>query len=438
MVKPILSLAMIVPILLLAVVLMAVGLVLVPLLWIAAVPAWIVARVTRRQAPPEEPPDVGEPDPPIDLERLLGTENRERWVDGVFEGGGAKAIAQIGAARAVERLGLRWSLLGGTSGGAIVASLLAAGKSSAEIWEILTGNDLSRLVDVKYLPGLRCFRKWYYLVLPLLPHLVLRKGLIEGGEFLKVMREKLASDGGDLTFGDLHNPGAAADPKAQAYRLRVVATDISRGTPVILPDDLPWYWEPWELARQMTGRDAGQLTPQDVRDCWPVAHAVRMSMAIPFVFTPYRLHLNQKDGQQRADEMGQKGKKVLIVDGGISSNFPIWLFDRLDKSPRWPTFGFLLDEAKRAAGERSQPVAGIGGLLDMAMAVIGTGMGALDKRLSGHDEYRTARLRTLRVSTSAFGLGLDRQKELYECGFKDANDRLRRFSWAEYIAEFRR
>ena len=99
--------------------------------------------------------------------------------------------------------------------------------------------------------------------------------------------------------------------------------------------------------------------------------------------------------------MGTKGKKVLIVDGGASSNFPIWLFDRLDATPSWPTFGFLLDERK---GQPGLPVPSIGLLYEMAMSVINTGMGAMDKRLSEHDDYRTARRRTLGVNTTAFGL----------------------------------
>jgi predicted acylesterase/phospholipase RssA len=33
----------------------------------------------------------------------------------------------------------------------------------------------------------------------------------------------------------------------------------------------------------------------------------------------------------------------LIVDGGLLSNFPVWLFDVPDgQKPRWPTFGLLL------------------------------------------------------------------------------------------------
>src|SRR5690349_2716419 len=60
-----------------------------------------------------------------------------RKVDAVFEGGGVKGIALIGAAQAVEEAGYAFENLAGTSAGAIVATLLAAGYSSAELRTIL-------------------------------------------------------------------------------------------------------------------------------------------------------------------------------------------------------------------------------------------------------------------------------------------------------------
>src|SRR5262249_53372946 len=65
-----------------------------------------------------------------------------------------------------------------------------------------------------------------------------------------------------------------------------------------------------------------------------VAEAVRRSMSIPFVFQP-------------------RGDNREIVDGGLSSNFPLWLFTDAGRK-HWPTasidddrlkIGFLLDES---------------------------------------------------------------------------------------------
>lgn len=47
--------------------------------------------------------------------------------DAVFEGGGVKGIGLVGAAYEIEKAEYEFENLAGTSAGAIVASLLAAG-----------------------------------------------------------------------------------------------------------------------------------------------------------------------------------------------------------------------------------------------------------------------------------------------------------------------
>ena len=397
----------------------------------------LLPRMFRESSPSEtQLPTVDQPEE-VSLDQLLGADNESRSVDAVFEGGGVKAIAQVGAARAAEERGLKWSLLGGTSGGAIVASLLAVGKNSSDIWNVLTGIGLHRIVDAWYLPPVAFLQKRLYFYLPLFPNLLFTKGLVSGNKFLGIMRDELTPDGQELRFRNVLDPEREADPNSPRYRLKMVATDVSRGTPIVLPDDLPYYWEAWEWARSLSGRNPDELTPEDAQDWWPLATAVRMSMSIPFFFELFPLHLNvASDGETlQSDRMGTKGKKVLIVDGGASSNFPIWLFDRLDATPSWPTFGFLLDERK---GQPGLPVPSIGLLYEMAMSVINTGMGAMDKRLSEHDDYRTARRRTLGVNTTAFGLSETGQAELFQAGYNDAVDFFKRFDWSYYLEEFRR
>ena len=399
---------------------------------------WLLTLPFQRPQAKIRLPDADTLDAEISIESLLGSK-APRQIDAVFEGGGVKALAQVGAAQAVEQLQLSWSLLGGTSGGAIVASLLAAGKDSRKIWELLTEVGLHRFVDVSYLPPVAFLQKRLYFYLPLLAHLIFTKGMVSGREFLTTMEHILQNDEHEpLRFkdDDFLNPEREKDPDAPRHRLKMVATDISRGTPIVLPDDLPYYWEAWEEAEDKSGKPVDQLTPEDTQDWWPVAKAVRMSMSIPFFFKPVSLHLNVgKDGKTVQRNRGQKGQRVLVVDGGVSSNFPIWLFDRLDKSPRWPTFGFLLDETK---GTPTEPPRVTRFLTDLAMSVVSTGIGAMDKRLSDHDQYRTARLRTLEVSTTAFGLTPAKQGELVESGYRDTEEFFKRFNWRDYINRFRR
>lgn len=59
--------------------------------------------------------------------------NRERYVDLVFEGGGVKGIALVGAFSVLEERGYEPQNMAGASAGAIVAALIAAGYSSVEL-----------------------------------------------------------------------------------------------------------------------------------------------------------------------------------------------------------------------------------------------------------------------------------------------------------------
>jgi len=107
---------------------------------------------------------------------------------------------------------------------------------------------------------------------------------------------------GIKTFGDLVVPGEMED--RYRFRLSVIASDISLGKLLVLPGDI----------RDYGGR------PEDLN----VADAVRMSMSIPFFYEPIKLK-NRITGDES-----------YIVDGGLLSNYPVWLFDS-EGAPPWPT-----------------------------------------------------------------------------------------------------
>ena len=58
-------------------------------------------------------------------------------IDGVFSGGGVKAFAFVGALKSLEKNQLELERMAGTSAGAIVASLVAAGYHLEDIEEAL-------------------------------------------------------------------------------------------------------------------------------------------------------------------------------------------------------------------------------------------------------------------------------------------------------------
>jgi NTE family protein len=113
-------------------------------------------------------------------------------------------------------------------------------------------------------------------------------------DYLETWVDSLLSKKGIKTFADLPDG-----------KLKIIASDVSNGQMLILPDDLNRY----------------SMTPADLK----VSTAVKMSSSLPFFFRPVIWKSKARN-------------KSYILDGGLLSNFPIWLFDT--DNPRFPTFGF--------------------------------------------------------------------------------------------------
>ena len=61
----------------------------------------------------------------------------ERYADLVLEGGGVKGIALVGAIEVLEEHGYRFKRVAGTSAGAIVGALVAAGAPASKLVDII-------------------------------------------------------------------------------------------------------------------------------------------------------------------------------------------------------------------------------------------------------------------------------------------------------------
>lgn len=304
----------------------------------------------------------------------------ESNIDAVFEGGGVKAIGLLGAAEAVAAAGYRFVNLAGTSAGAIVAALLAAGYSAAAARRIMTRLNFASLAD----PG-RFGR------LAPIGHAVdflLTGGVFKGDVLLDALRVLLARRG-VRTFADLVLPAYAGDERYR-YRLRVVAADISRGRKLVLPGD---------------ARDYG-VAPEAL----DVALAVRMSASIPFFFVPARLGAS------------------AIVDGALLSNFPLELFGRGDERG-WHTFGFKL---VRRAGVTPAPHA-VRGPLSQLVAMCHTAVEAHDAYYLRDELFaRTIAIDTLGVAATDFRLSAARKEELFRSGQRAAREFLRTWDPTAY------
>jgi NTE family protein len=322
----------------------------------------------------------------------------ERRVDLVFEGGGVKGIGLVGALAVLEERGYEPQNLAGTSAGAIVAALSAAGYSAAELRDLVLGLDYRAFED----------RAWEDEV-PLagIPLSLLKdRGVFEGEALLAWLRERLSAKGVE-TFRDLVHPEFAADERYR-YRVQVIASDLTARRLLVLPQD---------------ARTLG-IAPDDLE----VALAVRMSAGIPFFFEPVRARHRRT------------GREHLVVDGGVLSNFPVWLFDT-DGEPPWPTFGLLLvepDPTTPLSERLPRPGRRDGGLVDYARSLIMTMLEAHDRLYVEKANFaRTIPIGTLGVRTTDFGLSRRRALDLYGSGRRAAEEFLAGWDFEGYVARFR-
>lgn len=154
-----------------------------------------------------------------------------------LSGGSARGFAHVGVIRVLEQAGIPIDYVAGTSMGALIGAFYAAGKSATDMMEIAGGIDrgqLLRLLDPSF-----------------------KGGLIAGDKVLGLFDRYLQG----ATFEKSRVP------------LRIVATDLRTGDPVVYSD--------------------GELLP-----------AVRASISLPLVFDPVTYR-------------GQ-----LLSDGGLSLPLP--------------------------------------------------------------------------------------------------------------------
>ena len=311
--------------------------------------------------------------------------------DAVFEGGGVKGIGLVGAVAAAEERGYQWENVAGTSAGAIVAALLAAGYNSAELRNVMQELDYNRLKDASFLDKVP-------LVGPI-ASLIFEKGIYEGKFFENWMAELLRAKK-VRTFGDLI-VGKNQDNEQYRFKLRVIASDISQGRMLALPQDISEYG----------------IRPEDLN----VAAAVRMSMSIPFFYEPVKLK-NMKTNQTS-----------YIVDGGLLSNFPVWLFDTAGGVPEWPTFGFKLVEPEEGALNE------VRGPISLLTALFSTMMEAHDARYIKDENFvRTIPIPTLGIGTTEFNITRERSEELYQSGRKAAEQFFTGWNFDKYVDKYRK
>jgi NTE family protein len=313
--------------------------------------------------------------------------------DAVFQGGGVKGIALVGALLEFADQGWEeWVCVAGTSAGSIVAGFLGCGYAPDDLERILRATPYAQFED--FGPG----------------------GQLAGGAFNLVTHHGLAhGEAFHRWFGDMIEHQTFGDVTARGKTLKMIAADITQKELLVLPDDLPNYLDP---------RTKQPIDPAG----FAVADAVRMSMSIPFFFQPVEL------------VHAATGHTSTIVDGGMLSNFPVWLFDVEDRAPKRPTFGF------RLYGGKSMTPGGLHSVMQRVAWPVAfgwdmfqTSMEAWDKRFMSHStRVRTCPISAEGVGTVDFNLSDADQTKLLDSGKRAGHEFLADFRLDEYFNTYGR
>ncbi|MFI2741433.1 patatin-like phospholipase family protein [Zhouia sp. PK063] len=81
------------------------------------------------------------------FQSLFSQEKKDLKVGLVLSGGGAKGLAHIGVLKEIEKAGIRVDYIGGTSMGAIIGSLYAAGYSANQLDSIFNSTNFEKLIQ---------------------------------------------------------------------------------------------------------------------------------------------------------------------------------------------------------------------------------------------------------------------------------------------------
>lgn len=198
---------------------------------------------------------------------------------GVFEGGGCRGAAHVGAYEAALKCGINFSEVAGTSAGSIVAALVGAGASPDYLLKTVAYLKFGSLLSE---PKGRIETPWF------------ARGI---GPWLR---------GSKRLLGKIAQKGSAhSSERIQQWLDDRLAELLPHATRPIKFGDL--VLPTWIVATDLSGRRAKVWSTRHTPD-ESVSFAVRCSCSIPLFFEPVEAGLD------------------LYVDGGMLSNLPAFVF----------------------------------------------------------------------------------------------------------------
>ncbi|MBU3143024.1 patatin-like phospholipase family protein [Clostridium sp. CF012] len=302
-------------------------------------------------------------------------------IDAVFEGGGMRGIGILGAINCIEHHGYEFQRVAGTSAGAVIAALIAAGYSALQIRKLLLEISFLKFMDKDKLQRLPILGK------PL--GIIKEKGLYSG-DYLQNFMDNLLKHKGISKFKDVCVNGE--------YKLKIIASDITNKKSIVIPSDLANYGiDPMEFS---------------------IAKAVRMSCCIPFYFKPVQL-------------LTPSGI-AYIVDGGVTCNFPLTIFD-VNSIPRWPTIGFRFNIA-----DDNKNILKANDSFSFLIAVAQTMCKKnTSEYLNEENLIRSVIIPTYGIAPTDFNLSKATAIHLYKSGYISAKKFLENWDFQDYINKYR-
>ncbi|GLI95228.1 patatin-like phospholipase family protein [Methylocystis echinoides] len=316
----------------------------------------------------------------------------------VLDGGGVKGAALAGCLKGAAEVNVEFVGYGGTSAGSIVALLASIGYTPDELLGVMCdelnfdellddngvglsfwGGMVDELVAIdSLLGGMKVGANWLSSRKKIREVLTAR-GVYSGARLEAKLREFIVrkhrslENSAEITFADLQHLGCKP--------LRVVAANLQTRRGVVM----------------------GDVPDSPTRN---VLTAVRASCSYPFLFQPVMLH------------------RAALVDGGLASNLPVWLFDAERDRDGFPLVAFDLTTQLPTGNPADTGVRGF--LMDMLETALESGDALLrgtSSRLMHVEVPIAPDIRTLDFNLSSL-----RRRGLYNDGQRETQSFfLRRF-----------
>lgn len=370
-------------------------------------------------------------------------EKGNQYVNLVLEGGGFLGIALMGYVYALEKAGIRFLNVGGTSAGAVTASFVATADYPSEMksqkvldvyhnsnfldflddGEDMEDNDVKAFVQSmleekkNFFSSISTGLKF----LKVIDNLKNQNGLVAGFSIHKWISTTLASYGvstvEELTkkmnqLPALHTrDGEVLDITT---RLAIITTELTTRTKVEFPRMSSLFYN-----------DPEQMNPADF---------IRASLSVPLLFTPFKIPLENTPRDLEAwrtiaNFHGHRlPKEAVFVDGALMSNFPIDVFRNDPCSVHCPTLGVKLGFDRTEFLE-------VNNILDVLNSSLDASINLRDfEFLQFHPEYQSmvGYIDTRQHSWINFEVNDEEKVDLFCVGVEGAKDFLLNFDWKRY------